>query len=143
MGLPLQDAPELWRETSQVLESVSKARPRDVSDVPGRLHRRAKVLITKDIGSWSTGWYLTLSEVRHAGRMVYFLHPASRFSTMHGECRAIAAAERPLITGAYESDYNSAGICRRDFPQCRPLPGRGDPERDCPELSPLGADAGR
>jgi len=35
--------------------------------------------------------------------MVYFLHLASRFSTMHGGCRAVAAAERLLITGAYES----------------------------------------
>jgi hypothetical protein len=90
-GLPLQDAPELWRETSQVLESVSSARPRDVSDAPGRLHRRAKVLFTRDIGSWSTGWYLTLSEVRHTGRMVYFLHlPAAS-----QPCTANAALSPP------------------------------------------------
>jgi hypothetical protein len=103
MGLPLQDAPELWLETSQVLESVSSARPRDVSDARGRLHRRAKVLITRDIGSWSTGWYLTLSEGPPCGSDGIFPAPASHFSTMHGECRAIAAAARPLITGAYES----------------------------------------
>ena len=100
MGLPLQYAPELWRETTQVPESVSGARSWNASEAADRLHPGAKVLITRDIGSGSTGWYLMLFGIRHTGRMVHFLHPASRFSTMHGGCRAIAAAERPLNTGA-------------------------------------------